>query len=263
MSQNKFWSKAAKSYEQEFVDPFLKDVRSPLQRALKKLAAAGAKTVGDLGCGIGPLLPFLAETFETVVAVDFAPGMLERARRRCSAANVSFVERDLTDLTPLADSLDVAVTVNSLVMPSVADQEIVLRQICMSLKPDGRYLGILPAMDSVHYQTMLLVDRARERGLPEDAARKNAALLNDHSLYDFAFGQFRFQGLHQHFWQPFEIDYRFARCGFELLKCEKVHLSWSQFAGEKELTKYPPPWDWFFLAKPVRGSPQESADVAP
>lgn len=259
MSQDKHWSKAAASYEQEFVDPFLKDVRSPLKIALKKLAASGAKTIGDLGCGIGPLLPFLAETFDQVIAVDFAAGMLERARRRCSAANVTFVQRDLTDLSSLAGSLDVAVSVNSLVMPSIADQETVLRQIHACLKPDGRFLGILPAMDGVHYQTMLLLDRARERGQPEEAARQNAAVLNDHALYDFAFGQFRFQGLHQHFWQPFEIDYRFPRCGFELLKREKVHLSWSQFAGEKELTKYPPPWDWFFLAKP--GEPGASVVV--
>src|SRR6185295_10200826 len=107
--QNHFWSKAAASYEQEFVDPFRSDVRSPLKLALKKLAANGAKVVADLGCGIGPLLPFLSETFESVIAVDFASGMLARARRRCpDAANITYVERSLTNLASLAGMLDVA-----------------------------------------------------------------------------------------------------------------------------------------------------------
>lgn len=249
--QNHFWSKAATSYEQEFVDPFRSDVRSPLKSALKKLAAKGAKVVADLGCGIGPLLPFLSETFASVIAVDFASGMLERARRRCAeATNITYLERSLTKLSSLAGTLDVAISVNSLVMPNVAEQEAVLRQIHGALKPNGHFLGILPAMDSVHYQTMLLLDRAMDRGQPLEAARKNAAHLNDHALYDFAFGQFRFQGLDQHFWQPFEIGYRFARTGFELVRKKKVHLSWSQFGGQDSLKQYPPPWDWFFLAKP-------------
>lgn len=248
--QDHFWSKAAASYEKEFVNPYLDDVRSPLKVALRKLAERGAKTVADLGCGIGPLLPFLSETFERVLAVDFAEGMLERARRRCAkSANITFLQRNLADLSPLANSLDVAVSINSIVMPNVADQEKVLTQIAAALKPNGRFVGILPAMDGVHYQTMLLLDRALDRGQPEAAARKNAALLNDHALYDFAFGQFRFQGLEQHFWQPFEIAYRFARAGLRLVRRKKVHLSWSQFGGQESLRKFPPPWDWFFVAK--------------
>lgn len=247
--QDHFWSKAAASYEKEFIDPFLKDVRSPLKAALKRLAANGAKTVADLGCGIGPLLPFLAEKFLRVIAIDFAAGMLDRAKLRCTAANVEFLHRRLTDLTPIRGKLDVAVSVNSLVMPEVSEQEAVLGQIRDALRPDGRFVGILPAIDGVHYQTMLLVDRARDRGQPEPAARKNAAALNDHSLYDFAFGLFRFQGLEQHFWQPFEIDYRFERCGLKVLRRKKVHLSWSQFGGSESLSKLPPPWDWFFEAK--------------
>ncbi len=254
--QDHFWSKAAASYEQEFVDPYRNDVRNPLKVALKELADGGAKVVADLGCGIGPLLPFLSDSFESVIAVDFAAGMLDRARRRCpKATNITYLERNLADLSSLAGSVDVAVSVNSLVMPNVADQEDVLRQIRATLKPDGRFLGILPAMDGVHYQTMLLVDRALDRGQPLDAARKNAGHLNDHALYDFAFGQFRFQGLDQHFWQPFEIRYRFARAGLELIRKKKVHLSWSQFGGQDSLKRYPPPWDWFFLAKAAEAPP--------
>ncbi|MBX9678412.1 MAG: class I SAM-dependent methyltransferase [Gemmataceae bacterium] len=249
--QDQSWSEAAAWYEREFIDPHLPGVRSPLRRALLALAKRGAKVVGDLGCGIGPLLPLLAKKFEQVVAVDFAEGMLNRAREKASdRRNVRFVQASMTDLKELEGQLDVAVSINSLVMPDVREQEKALRSIRAALKPDGWVLGILPAMDGVHYVTSLLLDRALESGKPIDLARKNAAHLNDHADYDFAFGQFRFQGLEQHFWQPYEIRYRFRRSGFRVVQQKKVRLSWKQFAGWRELKKYPAPWDWFFLARP-------------
>ena len=249
--QDESWSRAASFYEREFVDPFRGDVKNPLHAALRTFRKKGAKVVADLGCGLGPLLQFLAERFDTVFAVDFAAGMLERAREKCAGfTNVEFHERSLLDLKPLVGKLDVAVSVNSLVMPSVVDQETSLREIRRCLKPGGHLVGILPAIDGVHYQTMLLLDRALDRGMPMAAARKNAAANNDLELYDLAFGQFSFQGLEQHFWQPFEIDYRLSRCGFRLERRRKVHLSWKQFQGSETLKKYPPPWDWFFAATP-------------
>jgi SAM-dependent methyltransferase len=247
--QAHFWSQAARSYEQDFVDPYRPDVRSPLREALARLADRKRKVVADLGCGIGPLLPFLAEHFQRVIAVDFAAGMLQRAREAAGGlTNVEFFQRPLTDLSSLQNQVDVAVAVNSLVMPSVAVQEEALRQIHGILRPGGTFLGIVPAMDAVHYFTMLLLDRALAAGKPLDVARKNAAHFNDHALYDFAFGQFRFQGLEQHFWQPFEVRYRLRRTGFRQIRLACVLLSWDQFAWGKDFRKETPPWDWFFQA---------------
>jgi SAM-dependent methyltransferase len=249
-SQDHFWSRVAASYEQQFVDPYRDDVRNnPLLKILRRLSAKH-RVVADLGCGIGPLLPFLAQHFKTVYAVDFAEGMLERARERVKdCPNVHFHQASFTDLHKLPEPVDVAVAVNSLVLPNPEDIEKALREIGRCLKPGGIFLGILPAMDAVHYGTMLLVDRALKAGKPIEVARKNAAHNSEHEYYDFAFGQFRFRGLEQHFWQPFEVAYRFQRTGFTLKRLKKIHLSWKEFAGGKELQEYPPPWDWFFLAK--------------
>jgi SAM-dependent methyltransferase len=247
-----FWSRAAKSYEQDFVDPYRPEVRNPLLEALRRLADPAGKTAADLGCGIGPLLPFLAENFQRVFAVDFAEGMLERARERCRGLRkVEFHHCHLMDLKPLASRVDVAVAVNSLVMPDITDLEKSLRQIHGTLRPGGVFLGIVPAMDAVHYYTMLLVDRALAAGKPMDAARKNAAYQGELALYDFAFGQFRYHGLEQHFWQPFELRYRLRRAGFHRVRLARVLLAWDQFACGTDLKRYTPPWDWFFQAEPV------------
>jgi SAM-dependent methyltransferase len=250
MDQAESWSRAAAVYEREFIDPYRPDVRSPLLGALRRLAEGGARTAADLGCGTGPLLPFLAEHFEQVVAVDFAPGMLERARGRVAGRKqVTFLQRNLTDLSGLAGPVDVAVAVNSLVLPDVRDLEAALRQVRTVLRPGGHFLGIVPAMDAMHYYTMLLLDRALSTGMPAEAARRNAAEHAEHALYDFAFGQFRYRGLEQHFWQPFEVGYRLRRAGFGGVRLAKVALAWDQFHGARDLRDYPPPWDWFFRAK--------------
>ena len=248
--QAESWSRAAASYEQEFIDPYRTDVRSPLPGALRRLAEAGAESVADLGCGTGPLLPLLARLFRQVYAVDFAPGMLERARQRVAGlSHVRFLQTSLTDLGGLAGRVDVAVAVNSLVLPDVRELEEALRQVRSILRPGGRFLGIVPAMDAVHYYTMLLVDRALATGMPAAAARRNAAEHADHRLYDFAFGEFRYRGLEQHFWQPFERRYRLRRAGFRRVQAAKVLLAWEQFRCHEDLREQPPPWDWFFEAE--------------
>src|SRR5262249_58703231 len=102
------------------------------------------------------------------------------------------------------------------------------RQIRVCLRPGGAFVGIVPAMDAVHYYTMLLLDRALDRGMTPRAARKNAAHLAEHEYYDFAFGQFSYKGLEQHFWQPFEVESRLRRAGFADVRMSRVGLSWEQ-----------------------------------
>ena len=244
------WSNAAARYEEEFIDPDSPGIRNPVRPALTRLARRGARSVVDLGCGAGPLLPFLAKRFENVIAVDFAEGMLARARACCrDIDNVSFVQASFTDLSAIRRPVDVAAAVNSLVLPDLEQLSGALAEVHRILKPGGTFVGIVPSMDGVHYLTMLLLDRARKTGMPQSAARKNAAVHGEHELFDLAFGEFRYRGLVQHFWYSFELEYRLALAGFEKIHVRKASLSWDQCACGKELSTFPPPWDWFFEAR--------------
>lgn len=248
--QAKSWSKAAENYDEDFVDPFEPDTDNPLMPWLEGIPDPKSKTIGDLGCGTGPILSFLAKRFGHVYAVDFAPGMLEKARENAGGhKNITFLEQRLTDLSNLEGELDVAIAVNSLVMPDVSDLEKSLAQIFASLCPGGLFGAILPAMDAIHYYTMLLLDRALEKGLPIKMAKQKAAKDGEHDLYDFAFGEFKFKGLHQHFWQPFEIPFRLKKAGFRKVYKSQVRLAWDQFAYGGELAEQPPSWDWFARAE--------------
>ena len=145
------------------------------------------------------------------------------------------------ELDDFAGGLDVAVAVNSIVMPDVREIDRTLSAIRASLRPGGEFLGILPAMDAIHYHTMLLCDEALDRGLAPEEAERHAAFQGEHHFYEFAFGRFGFQGLRQKFWQPFEIHHRFAKAGFAGVDLEKVLYPWDDtITGGPAFADLPP-----------------------
>ena len=251
--QRRSWSRAAARYDEVFLDPYGPGVRNPLWDALDAIPDAGSKTAADLGCGTGPLLERLLGRFGRVVALDFAPGMLAKAQARVAEADrdrVTFLQRSMEELDDLAGTLDVAVAVNSLVMPDVRRIHRVLTAIHASLRPGGVFLGVAPSMDAIQYHTMLLHDRALDRGLEPAEAERFAALHGEHRYYDFAFGRFKFQGLRQKFWHEFEFEHRFRKAGFRSVTLGRVLYPWDEnFAGFADLVDEPPSWDWFFRAE--------------
>jgi SAM-dependent methyltransferase len=250
--QDRQWSRHAVRYDELFLDAFHPGVENPLLARLAQVAEPERKTVIDLGCGTGPLLPYLVGRFGRVIALDFAPGMIERARRRLGvdADRVTFATRAMHELDDFAGQIDVAVAVNSLVMPDVRVIDRTLAAIRASLRADASFLGVVPSMDAIHYHTMLLMETALERGQTPEEAERSAAFHAEHAHYDFAFGRFSFQGLRQKFWQPFEIKHRMTKAGFASVELDHVLYPWDDsLAGSADLAQYPRSWDWSFLAR--------------
>ena len=239
-------------YREQFVDPYDSNVECPLWQALASIPDAATKTVADFGCGTGPLLPYLTARFSRVIALDFAPAMLKFATGRLepeAQARVTFLKRPMHELDDLADQVDVAVAVNSLVMPDVRLIDRTLLAIRASLKPGGVFLGVVPSIDTICYHLSLLMDQALDQGLEPREAKRFAALHTERRHYDFAFGEFHYDGLRQKFWQPFEIEYRLKKAGFRSTTLDKVLYPWDEsVAGSDTLAGFPRNWDWFFQA---------------
>jgi len=249
--QDRQWSRHAARYDDLFLDALNPSVENPLWSALDAIPNPQSLTVADLGCGTGPLLPRLADRFGQVVALDFAPAMITKARKRVgpNAKHVSFETRAMHDLDDYAGRFDVVVAINSIVMPDVREIDRTLGAIRASLKPGGLFLGILPSIDAIHYHTMLLMDQALDRGMEVEEAERSAAFHAEHQYYEFAFGRFQFLGLRQKFWQPFEVRHRMTKAGFPSVKLEQVLYPWDEnMAGGAEFADYPKSWDWFFAA---------------
>jgi SAM-dependent methyltransferase len=251
-NQDRNWSRHAARYDELFLDPYGRHVENPLWEAIAAIPDAASKTVADLGCGTGPLVPYLAERFQRVIALDFAPAMLERAAARLSAearSRVTLLQRPMHQLDDVAGQIDVAVAVNSLVMPDIRLIDRTLRSIGASLRPGGRFMGIVPSIDTICFHLMLLVDQSLEQGMEMNEAKRLASLYAERRYYDFAFGEFHFEGLRQKFWQPFEVEYRLAKAGFTSTTVRKVLYPWDEsLAGGPDLSGFPRSWDWFFLA---------------
>ena len=251
--QAEHWNRQEARYDEVFLDPYGPDVVNPLWEELAEVPSAQRKTAADLGCGTGTLLPYLAEQFQSVFALDFAPDMLTRARSRLqpgALARVTFLERAMHELDDLAGKLDLAVAVNSLVMPDVRLIDRTLSAIHKSLKPDGLIMGVVPSIDAIYYHMMLLIDHSLDQDFPLVEAEKLAALHVERRHYDFAVGRFQFEGLRQKFWQPFEVEYRLKRAGFSAPVLKKVLYPWDEsLASGGVLRGFPPSWDWFFRAR--------------
>jgi SAM-dependent methyltransferase len=250
--QGRQWSRHAARYDDLFLDAFHPGVVNPVLGMLEAVPDPARKAVADLGCGVGPLLPHLVGRFGRVFALDFAPGMINRAQARlgADAARVTFEVRPMHDLAHLAGQLDVAVAVNSIVMPDVRVIDRTLRAIREALAPGGVFLGVVPSLDAIQYHTMLLMDTALDRGLTPEEAERSAAFHAEHHYYDFAFGRFAFQGLRQKFWQPFELRHRLTKAGFTAVELDRVLYPWDEnLACGADLARFPPSWDWAFRAR--------------
>jgi len=107
------------------------------------LGLSGDEQVLDVACGTGHASFAIAKRLKggRVTAVDFSPGMLEQARKKAAALNVStvdFLERDMQNLDFPAGLFDIAVCAFGLFF--VEDMDAQLSHIVSAVRPGGRIM---------------------------------------------------------------------------------------------------------------------------
>ncbi len=93
------------------------------------------KTVLELATGPGMIARHIAHSAKSVVATDFAPKMIETAKKVGIPKNVSFETADATNLSYADNSFDVVVIANALHI--IPNPEKALFEISRVLKTDG------------------------------------------------------------------------------------------------------------------------------
>lgn len=91
----------------------------------------------EIGCGTGKNTAWLAGRARSVIALDFSPGMLARAREQIRADNVRFIQHDVTRTWPLGDEM-VDVVIGNLILEHVRDLGPVFAEAARVLRRGGR-----------------------------------------------------------------------------------------------------------------------------
>ena len=101
--------------------------------------AASAKNVLELATGPGMIAKHIAPSAKSVTATDFAPKMIEAAKKGSVPDNVSFEVADATNLRYQNDSFDLVVIANALHI--IPEPEKALAEIDRVLKANGTLIA--------------------------------------------------------------------------------------------------------------------------
>jgi ubiquinone/menaquinone biosynthesis C-methylase UbiE len=102
-------------------------------------AAASGKDVLELATGPGMIAKHIAPSAKSVTATDFAPKMIETAKKGSVPDNVSFEVADATNLRYQNDSFDLVVIANALHI--IPEPEKALAEIDRVLKANGTLIA--------------------------------------------------------------------------------------------------------------------------
>ncbi len=92
----------------------------------------------EIGCGTGKNTAFLSQIGTVVRAVDFAQGMIEKAKEKAQAQNVRFSMMDITQPWGFEDQAFELIVCN-LVLEHIEDLRSVFSEAARTLHPNGRF----------------------------------------------------------------------------------------------------------------------------
>lgn len=245
---SKHWDQIAQSYNHEIVSPLSEGVENPLFDHLQSIPHKHRKTVADLGCGTGNLLSHLAGAFKSVYAIDYSARMISVAKQQTTAFhNIIFHRQNIERLRLPEKSMDVVISVNSLLMPDVRGLKRALTNIHKILKPQGQFLAVLPAMEGFLYQAMLIYEEEIKAGHGPRSAYRNTQKRLDSDALNFELGLYTEGNMAQKFYYRFEIIHRLKDSGFTDIALDQVLYPWDpKVLHDYELFEGKPRmWDWF------------------
>lgn len=211
---NGFWNLYSRCYDSVF---HLLPYRELLSHAFEALDLRPGMTLLDAGCGTGNFESFIAEKTAPsirVEAIDFSPGMLAVAERKCAGLDyVRFTKGDLNDTLPYADgTFDRIVSINVLYAMSDADRT--MRELIRVLTPGGVLVVTSPSPD--FKVTALIADHFRRVRNITGIGRRMGVVLT--SVWVLVTG-----GVMQWALSNFVIDRREAAGRYHSLDLEEMH----------------------------------------
>ena len=246
----RYWDGMAKKYEAEIFSVLHSDAKGRIARHLRRIASK-ARSVADIGCGIGHFLPTLAKHFGRVYANDISQELLDRAKERYGRlSNVTYLHGDIRSAFKKLPKVDCVVSVNSLISSAVGVRRRMLEAIAKILKPDGRLVLVVPSLESSLFVDVRFAQwkwhdgmqsaRAVRSVYPRDAQADNKARQ----------GILPIDGVATKHYLEDELRLLLSEVRLKTIAVEKIEYGWdTEFEKPPRWMKAPYPWDWLVVAR--------------
>ena len=178
MSKREFFDRHAVSWDSQYNE----DIASRIQELVNRFDIEEGKSILDVGCGTGILLPYLSEKVKEkglVFAVDFSWNMIFKAKKTKQKSHIHFINAEVEAL-PLRDHIFDYVTCLD-TFAHITNQKKAVYGMGRALKKGGRLFiaHTLGKRELAEYHRMAGVEVENDT-LPEDAKMrwmmKNAGL---------------------------------------------------------------------------------------
>ncbi len=245
----RYWDKLAKSFSKDVIELAKEDRNGVLLEELDKLASR-RKTVTDLGCGPGILIPELVKRFRSVCAVDFSKKLLAVAAQRYPDPKVTFLQADLTQPIEPDSPSDVTVCSSVLILASRKKRRRVMESIVRFTRKGGTVIVTVPSLESCIHVYQTLVRLRKELGGNNGMSRPEARRQLAAELPSVLDGNVSIRGVLTKHWMQDEITQHIADAGLTVERVRRVDFSWeSEIDAAPDWLGAPFPWDWMIVAR--------------
>jgi SAM-dependent methyltransferase len=247
-----YWNRLADQYSDQVLEITAIDSKGLLTRTARSFGGANA-VAADFGCGVGATTRAFAPFFKRMIGVDFAPKLLDEAKRRTNLGNVSYVLADLAGTRPPGVAADAGFCVNCLIAPNHEIRTRIARNVARCVRRGGLVAFVVPAFESVlrTYQTLLRLDVAG--GTARSRASRGIAELAKREVRSIVDGVVEIGGEPTKHYIGDEAAEFLSDAGFAIDTIDRVEYAWDVELDLGDATAAllgdRTPWDWLLIGK--------------
>jgi SAM-dependent methyltransferase len=232
----KQWNRLAKKFETEACDISREESGDQVRRYLARARIPKKNGVlVDLGCGVGTFIREFGHRFGEVVGVEYAPGIIARAKQRCAGMDhVTWHNAGAAQAAArIGRRADLTVCMNVITSSNAATRTALWASLAAVTKTDGFALIVVPSIESDD----MVEETANKGRKPRRTAARAKGLVR------------RSGAMQKHFARE-ELNDNLARAGFAVTRMGRAFYPWSiEGMRETPARRANRPWDWLCLAR--------------
>ncbi|MFH1371726.1 MAG: class I SAM-dependent methyltransferase [Planctomycetota bacterium] len=249
--KREYWNNMSCCYEDEIFSVLHNDRKGLVLEQIRKLGAP-EKIAADYGCGIGHFLPSLSESFQKVFAIDISRGLIAKAKKNCSnLSNVEYLTADLSATGLRLADTHFILSVNTLIMPSLAVRLRILDVMAGHILNDGHLVLVVPSLESAMLTNFRLIQTNLRNGFnPASAVRAGFEKNENNHLRQ---GIIPIDNVPTKHYLKEELVALLERRDLHVEEIRKIEYPWdTEFDSPPGWLKNPFPWDWLITAQKTR-----------